>query len=60
MHILAWAFADPLGHLHFVLGLMLNTPVNSYGHVGMVKSLNHPYFLGKLEKAGNQYLVGII
>ena len=29
-------------------GLMLKFPVNSYGHVGMVSSPNHTFFLGKL------------
>ena len=31
--------------------------VNSYGHLGMVSSPNHTFFLGKLEQAVNQYLV---
>ena len=29
--------------------LMLNIPVNSYGHVGMVSSPHHTFFLGKLD-----------
>ena len=36
-------------------GLLLNIPVNSYGHVGTVSSPNHTIFLGKLDKAVNQY-----
>ena len=34
--------------------------VNSYGHGGMVSSPNHPFFLGKLEQAVNQYFVHIL
>ena len=33
----------------FWFGLMLNVPVNSYGHVGTVSSPNHTFFLGKLN-----------
>ena len=40
--------------------LLLNVPVNSYGHVGMVNSSNHTSFLGKLEQAVNQYFVHIL
>ena len=32
-----------------LLGLMLNVPVNSYGHFGMVRSPNYTLFLDKLE-----------
>ena len=32
-----------------LFGLMLNVPVNSYGHVGTVSSPNHTFFLGKLD-----------
>ena len=35
--------------------LMLNVSVNSYGHVGMVSSPNHTFFLSKLDLAVNQY-----
>ena len=38
--------------LHFsewLVGLMLNLPVNSYGHVGTVSSPNHPFSLGKFD-----------
>ena len=31
-----------------VVGLILNSRVNSYGHVGMVSSPEHTFFLGKL------------
>ena len=40
--------------------LLLFVPGNSYGHVGMVSSHNHTFFLGKLEKAVNQYFVHIL
>ena len=40
-----------------LLGLMLYVPVNSYGHVGMVSSPNHTFFLGKLQLAVIQYFV---
>ena len=40
--------------------LMLNIPVNSYGHVGIVSSPNHTFFLGKLDSAVNQYFVHIL
>ena len=33
--------------------------VNSYGHCGTVSSPNHTLFLGKLERAVNQYFVHI-
>ena len=29
--------------------LMLNVPVNSYGHVGMASSPNHSFFLVELD-----------
>ena len=32
-----------------LFGLMLNIPVNSYGHVRTVSSPNHTFFLGKLD-----------
>ena len=34
--------------------------VNSYGHGGTVSSPNHTFFLGKLEKAVNQYFLHIL
>ena len=34
--------------------------VNNYGHVGMVSSPNHTFFLGKLVYAVNQYFVHIL
>ena len=40
--------------------LMLCIPVTSYGHVGMVSSPNHTFFLDKLDQAVNQYLVHIL
>ena len=40
----------------FWFGLQLYVQVNSYGHVGMVSSPNHTFFLGKLEQAVCQYL----
>ena len=42
------------------LGLILYVPVNSYGHVGMVSSLNHTFFLSKLDLTVNQYFVHIL
>ena len=33
-----------------LFGLMINAPVNSYGHVGTVSLPTHTFFLGKLEK----------
>ena len=41
-------------------GLLLYVSGNSYGHVGMVSSPKHIFFLGKLEQAVNQYLVHIL
>ena len=41
-------------------GLMLYIPVNSYSHVRTVSSPNHTFFLGKLEKAVNQYFMHIL
>ena len=32
-----------------LVGLMLNFPVNYYGHVGLISSSNHTFFLGKLD-----------
>ena len=46
--------------LFFIIALvylLLYMTINSYGHVGMVNSTNHTYFLGKLEQAVNQYFV---
>ena len=43
-----------------LFGLILYTPVNSYGHVGRVSSLNHTIFLGKLDYAVNQYFMHIL
>ena len=40
--------------------LLLYIIVNSYGHVGMVISPNHTFFLGKLEQTVNQYFVHIL
>ena len=37
--------------------LMLYVPVNSYGHEERVSSSKHIFFLGKLDKAVNQYFV---
>ena len=37
-----------------VFGLRFYVPVNSYGHVEIVSSSNHTYFLDKLDKAVNQ------
>ena len=42
------------------LDLILHVPVNSHGHVGMVSSPNHTFFLGKLDQGVNQYLVHIL
>ena len=36
-------------HIKFQFNLMLNVPINSYGHVGMVSSPNRTFFLGKLD-----------
>ena len=44
----------------WLVGLLLCVQVNSYGHVGMVGSPNHTFFLGKLEQVFNQYLVHIL
>ena len=38
----------------------LHSKVNSYGHGGTVSSLNHTFFMGKLEQAVNQYFVHIL
>ena len=44
----------------FWFGLMLYAPVNSYCHVWMVSSLNHTFFLGKLDEAFNPYYMHIL
>ena len=41
-------------------GLLLYVPGNNYGHVGMVSSPNHTFFLGKLEQEVNQYFMDIL
>ena len=38
IYIIAW-----------LVGLMFNVPVNSYGRVEMASSPNHTFFLGKLD-----------
>ena len=43
-----------------VFVLLLNILFNSYGHVGMVSSPNHTFFLDKLEQAVNKYSVDIL
>ena len=40
--------------------LILYIPVNSYGHVQMVSSTNHTFFLSKLDLAVNKYFVHIL
>ena len=42
---------------HYLFDLMLNVPVNSYGHVEMVSSPNPNIFLSKLDLVVNQYFV---
>ena len=44
----------------FRLSLVLYVPVIIYGHVGTVSSPNHIFFLGKPDKAVNQYIVHIL
>ena len=44
----------------FWLGLVLYLPVIIYGHVGTVSSPNHTFFLGKPDKAVNQFFVHIL
>ena len=44
----------------FFVFFLLNVLVTSYGHVGMVSSPNHTFFLGKLEEVVNQYFVHIL
>ena len=44
----------------FCLFCCFTSQVNSYGHGGTVSSLNHTFFLGKLEQAVNQYFVCIL
>ena len=47
--------------LRFVcLFCCFTSQVTSYGHGGMVSSLNHTFFLGKLEQAVYQYFVHIL
>ena len=41
--------SSAIGFQGDLFGLMLNVSVNSCGHVGMVSSLNHTFFLGKLD-----------
>ena len=41
-------------------GLILYVPVNSCGHVETVSSPNHTYFLGKLDKALNTQISGLV
>ena len=43
-----------------LFGLMLNIPVNSYGHVRTVSPPYHTFFLGELDKADNQYFVHML
>ena len=38
----------------FVCFCCFMSHVNSYGHCGTVSSLNHTFFLGRLEQAVNQ------
>ena len=38
---------NSIGLFVCLFGLMLNVPVNSYGHVGTVSSPNHIFFLAK-------------
>ena len=52
---MAWEF---LYKVLFVLILCLS--VNSIGHVEMVSSTNHTFFLGKLDQAINKYSVHIL
>ena len=39
---------------------MLNVPVNSYGHVGTVSSLNHTFLLSMLIQQVNQYFMHML
>ena len=48
------------GYLFLSLFCCFTSQVNSYGHGGKVSSPNHTFFLGKLEKAVNQYFVHIL
>ena len=45
--------------LFFFFGLTLYVSLNSYGHVSMVSSPSHTFFLAKLDNAVNQYFVHI-
>ena len=47
-------------HSGWLVGLIIYAPVNSYGHVGMVSSPNHIFFLGKLDLVVNQYFLHIL
>ena len=40
--------------------LLLDVPVNSYGHYWTISSPNHTFFLGKLEQVVNQYFVHML
>ena len=40
--------------------LLLNVPINSYGHGETVSLPDHTFFLGKLEQVVNQYFVHIL
>ena len=44
----------------FWFGLLLYVLFNSYGHVGTVNSPTTLFFLGKLDRAVNQYFVHIL
>ena len=51
-----WSPRCKKGKLSCLLGLMLNVPVNSYGHDGTVSSPNHTFFLGaSLTKSSCTY-----
>ena len=41
--------------MRHVVGVRFYVPINSYGHVEMVSSPNHTFFLGKLDRTVNQY-----
>ena len=44
-----WINKNVGGKIENIFLPMLNFPVYSYGHAGMVSSPNHTFFLGKLE-----------
>ena len=48
-------FYNPVSRMFVLLGLMLYIPVNSYGHVRIVSSPSHTFFLGKLDQEVNRY-----